>query len=796
MRSLLITLLLCLVHSTLDAQSQSATVSGHIVGTNAAPLSGVSVELTAANEPQPRAAVTDADGRFTFSAVAPGPYRITAAHPVMQTLVKDGLVLASGETATLSLAMQVAPQRERVDVSAPMPRTYGAERATTATRTAARVHDTPVAVQLVPRDVMDDQQVIAIKEAAKNVSSVLPSTYQFYEAYSIRGFDTGTDVYRNGLRQPSFADQQSVNVEQVEVLKGPAAVLYGRIQPGGMVNVATKRPQAARQTSVQQQVGSFDMFRTTVDTTGAVSKSGTLMYRLGLARQTNDSFVDFVTNESTFLAPMLTWRPGERFELNTELEYQRRTYVHFGTNGGGVPAIGNRPANLPRSTYLGDPSIAVNSPNTQDRDYRGFDWTYALGRSWKVKQRFGYTAVEYETAYAGARALNETTGDMTQTLQGAFQDRKSYATNLDLTGEVSTGAVRHQLLVGVDYYRLKQNYVGLGLSAVIVPLPSINIFNPAYGDNRATLAATPDNSFFVRKEYWTGVYFQDQMRIGRAWHLLLGGRYDDATHGTGSNSVIGGSLDTAWRNLALRNDTAFSPRVGVLYQPVPSVSLYANAVKSFGTNNGISASGAPFEPQQARQYEVGAKSEWFGGALTATAAVYEIVKTNMLTRDLDNPLFSIPIGEARSRGLEVDLSGRINDHLSLIGNLAVDSAVVTRDNNGLQGLTLPGVPFTSGSVWARYTASATGGFSAGSGIYLRDQRQGDPRNTYQLPGYARVDAMASYRFALAGSALTLQLNVQNLFDEVYFDHGGSGGTRLNTYYGDPRTVMGSVQLRF
>ena len=135
-----------------------------------------------------------------------------------------------------------------------------------------------------------------------------------------------------------------------------------------------------------------------------------------------------------------------------------------------------------------------------------------------------------------------------------FQDRKTYATNLDLTGKFNTAEIQHNVLLGVDYLRLKQNYYGLGLSGINIALPSIDIFNPVYPNSEAILNSTPDDSFFVRKEYWTGVYFQDQMAFAEKWHLLLGGRFDDANHGTGSDYRVGGNLNTAWSKLAMRHD--------------------------------------------------------------------------------------------------------------------------------------------------------------------------------------------------------------------------------------------------
>lgn len=687
-----------------------------------------------------------------------------------------------------------------VEVIAAPEKSYAAKDATSATKTDTPIHDTPVAIQVVPRVVMDDQQVINVKQAARNISSVMPSSYQFYEAYIIRGFDTGTNVYRNGLRQPSFADQQTANVEQVEILKGPAAVLYGRIEPGGLVNVVTKKPSATPYSSIQQQVGSWDFYRTTADATGPLNGDNTLLYRFNAAYQNNHSFVDYLDNENLFIAPSLTWRPSDKLEFNLDLEFQRKEYVHFGTNGGGVPAVGNHPADLKRSTYIGNPSISVKNPNEQDRDYLGFDWSFAFNDSWSLKHRLSYMDVDYTTHYAGARAFNETTGVLTQSLQGAFQNRRSLGTNLDLTGKFQTGDIQHNVLLGVDYFRLKQYYYGLGLGSTVVPITSINVFNPVYTDISSVVDTTPDNSYFVRKEYWRGFYFQDQMKFGDKWHLLLGGRYDDANHGTGNNSVIGGSIAGAWQRLAMRHDSAFSPRVGLLYQPIPAISLYGNYVESFGTNNGVDAAGKAHDPQEARQKEVGIKTEMLNGKLTTTLAAYEITKTNILTRDPNNLLVTIPIGEAQSRGIEFDVAGKIGDHWSIIGNMAITSTEVTKDNSAIniQGNRLAGVPLRSGSIWATYNGTSDNkGWSYGAGIFLVDQREGDGRNTYQLPGYGRVDAFLSYKFqALGAKTATAQFNLNNVLDKKYFDHGGSNNSRLNSYYGEPLNIMGSLRLEF
>ncbi|MGH8611813.1 MAG: TonB-dependent siderophore receptor [Gammaproteobacteria bacterium] len=254
-----------------------------------------------------------------------------------------------------------------------------------------------------------------------------------------------------------------------------------------------------------------------------------------------------------------------------------------------------------------------------------------------------------------------------------------------------------------------------------------------------------------------------------------------------------------------RRDQEFSPRVGILYQPWSWLGVYGNWAQSFGANNGISATGEAFPPQTGEQYEAGIKTHLFDERLTATLAFYHLTKANILTPDLGTPdLFdSIAIGEARSQGIEFDVSGQINDYLSLIGSYAFTDAKVTEDNSGFQGKRLANVPDHSGSLWLKYDVNGTlaeQGLSFGLGVFAAGQRDGDNENTFKLPGYARLDAAAAYRFKLGPTRVTAQLNVRNLLDKEYFDSAehtfSNSGPREAIYTGDPLTVLGSISVRY
>lgn len=237
--------------------------------------------------------------------------------------------------------------------------------------------------------------------------------------------------------------------------------------------------------------------------------------------------------------------------------------------------------------------------------------------------------------------------------------------------------------------------------------------------------------------------------------------------------------------------------MGLVYQPWPWLSLYGNYVESLGANNGRSASGEPFDPETAQQYEVGVKAELWEGRLFATLALFDLTKQNILTPDLStpDPTDSIAIGEVRSRGIELDAIGQIDEHLSLIAAYAYDDIEITKDNRGNQGHRLPAVPLHAGSLWARYDfdGDPTQGLNLGAGVYVRGQRQGDNANSFQLPGYARLDAFAAYRWKLGPSYLTAQVNVTNLLDKTYYDRSNN---RLNIHAGEPLTVLGSLRLEY
>lgn len=697
----------------------------------------------------------------------------------------------SGSAATLATVHVTGSSGHAAD--APYSRDYSIPDASTATKTDIAIMDTPVSIQVVPKAIMNDQQIIRIEDAlTRNVSGVQRAygTADMYESFIIRGFASDDQMYRNGFRR-SMGVYDPSNIEQLEVLKGPASVLYGRLQPGGMVNYVTKKALDAPYYSLQQQFGSYGEFRTTFDATGPLDQDKTLLYRFNGAFDTSDSFRDYVERERIFIAPTLTWRPNEQFEANLEIEKRHENYV----DDFGIPVSGNRPVNVRNSLFTGDPSITPEQDNTLVYA----DWSFKFNQDWAIKHKFQWDETDIvfgSVAPNGpVNADGHTLDRMTIT---GTSNRRSYATSLDLTGKFETWGLKHNVLLGGDYFFFNQDAPDnkFASSAWGDPINSgFDLNDPQYGTiDLAALNAMPANWFWRSRDDWYGVYFQDQITLWDKLHIMGGGRYDMAGYG----GFGGASWEDTKANFSMQHENHFSPRVGVVYQPWRWLSLYGNYVESFGSNNGRSAMGGTFAPQAAEQYEVGFKTEFFDQRLSSTVAFYHLTKTNILISDLStvDPWDQQALGKARSQGIEVDIKGQVTDNFSLVATYAYTDARVTEDNpraaGGLLGNRLLNVPEHQASLWGTY--QFTEQFKAGLGGVAVDTRAGDAANTYELPGYVRLDAMAAYAQPFGKSLLTAQININNVLDKDYYS--GSTTWLPTANVGAPISVLGSLKLEY
>lgn len=660
---------------------------------------------------------------------------------------------------------------------------YAVTSSTTATRTDTPLMHTPMSIQVVPRQVMDDQQAIRLEDVTKNVSGVQRGFGygDFAEQYHIRGFDSNFNTFRNGFRLGQYGFDIA-NLDRVEVLKGPAAALYGRVEPGGFVNQVLKRPLGNPYYSLQQQFGSYGLSRTTADLTGPLGTDGKIQYRLNGAYTNSNSFRD-VNLERGFVAPSLSWQPSVDTQINLSLEYQRQVSA----DDEGIPAIGNRPAPISRKTNFCDDEC-----RDQQRQAAVYlNWSHRFAGGWTVRNGFYTSWADNQVRELFNASLDADNRTLIQTPITYDIDYRRYSTYLEALGQFNWFGANHKVLAGMDFYKQVHNLrFRFGDTGTVTQ----DIFNPVRNvlDFKA-FERLGSNSFSPRHETWVGAYVQDQIAVGDQVHVLLGGRFDSADAKSGFSDVSIGAAQ--FENTHTQQ---FSPRMGLVYQPWPWLSLYGNYVEGLGSNNGgRSFDGRPFDPQRGKQYEAGLKTAFFDHRLTATLAFYHLTKQNILTADLDNPGFQVVLGEARSRGMEFDLAGNVTERLSLIATYAYTDARITQNNDGNVGHRVVQVPEHSGSVWAKY-AVIPQRLDTGAGLYLVGKREGDNENTFQLPGYGRIDMFAAYHWIVGTSRFTAQFNVYNLLDKQYYKSTNAfdGNPRAGILPGEALTVIGSIRAEF
>ncbi len=681
-------------------------------------------------------------------------------------------------------------------------RSYTADEASSATRIPIPIEDVPRSVETVTRQVIDDQKVIRMSDALRNVSGTsMPSTQGGRGGdFMIRGFRSDLNVFKNGFREDSTfaarAARDIANLQNIEVVKGPPSYLYGRADPGGVINQITKDPLRTPYYSGEMIFGSYNLYRPTIDIGGPLNDSRTLTYRLNGVYESAESYREGVKSERVFLAPTFGWEATSRDTFRLELEYlYDRSPIDRG-----LVAVGSGPANIPIGRFLGDPTKRgeINQGKATLQYLHQFNEMW----KWRTAVRMAVTSETYNSLESWF--MDDATGNLSL---AAFHIpslvQSNYMQN-EVHGLFSTGSVKHKLLAGVELGWEYSKQQVLSDSFDFANLNTINIYNPSYSFHNNRL----DSQFNgTTKNQIVGVYAGDQINLLENLKMNVGGRFDYFHQ---KQELNPNSFDST-SSTDGQTKNAFSPSIGIVYQPIKPISLFADFTQSFAPQSSISRSvtGQIFEPERGQQVEGGIKFQAYEGKLRATMAVFEIKKKHVLTADVSQGPgsgFSIATGEQRSKGFEFDIAGQVHPGLEIIGNYAYIDARVTQDNLFAIGSRLPNVPLNQGSIWAKYVfqEGVVKGFGAGLGMYAQSNRQGifqcqDPiqcQAPFNLAGFVRMDGALYYYKpeVFSGSNLLASLNFTNLLDQRYMT--GAQNFREIIYTGAPLTVIGSLKLEF
>ncbi|MYM22171.1 TonB-dependent siderophore receptor [Duganella sp. FT135W] len=702
----------------------------------------------------------------------------TKARPLVIAL---GIAFSSNASIAWSADATAPKELPTVFVHADADPGYQAAVAESTSRTAIPLKDLPASIQVVPHEVLRDRGVTRTDQLLDNVSGVLAeSNYGGNGAtfFNIRGFSENNGL-RDGFRNYGYLAFRDVqNIEQMEVFKGAAGALYGGVGAvGGYVNTVSKRPGPENFGEVGLTLGSYGLRRSTLDVNQGLDSG--LSVRLNGAYEKNSTFRDNAGYDSWSIAPAISWNNGRGTSLTllTEFNHLNRDGFDFG-----VPNLPNY-ATLSRIRYFGlrdgvYPGVAGDFAKN-DTEAATLIFEHALNAQWKVRAAAHYSHAHQLSQQSFPDSGSYTGGNLldVSVYSGANEASRQYSAQAELLGNFSTGAFRHSLLAGIDYGYLEQGGAGSAVSQF-----TLDLFNPNYVSS--FVAASASGPYHQAQGKDLGVYVQDLIDVTSQVKLHVGLRGDRFEN----RELLGGS------EVARGSQNAFSPRIGLVWQPTESTALFTDWSRSHAPNIAHGVTSSTYEAELSEQVEVGLKQELIKNRLNATLAAFDLKRTNILTSDPLDPTRQVLTGKQTSRGVEFDIAGSITPAWKLIAAYTYTDAFVKSDNSLPVGDALSNVPRHHASVWNTYEfqGAALKGLGVGAGIYYVGEREANLPNTYKLPGYVRTDASLSYQ---SGSWRT-QLNVINLFDRKYYTGGSASVFNYTLDPSRPLSAQLTVTYRF
>ncbi|MFQ4141256.1 TonB-dependent siderophore receptor [Chlorogloeopsis sp. ULAP02] len=651
---------------------------------------------------------------------------------------------------------------------------YRVPNTNTATRTDTPLRDIPQSIQVIPQQVLRDQRA-DVNSALLNSPSVRDAAPSNFDALRIqvRGFFSAPAldgiVSRVGGGVGANIGNDLTGIERIDVLLGPTSILFGSSSPGGTVNFVTKQPLRDPYYFVEATVGSFDFYRGEVDFSGPLDDDKKVLYRLNASYRDQGFFTEFSRTRNLVIAPVISFTLGENTNLSID-----GTYKNLSLDNGnlGLPAVGtilpNPNGQIPRDRITNEGNL-----NTiQGRI--GYKLEHKFSENWSVSNTFRYDSVDYTFNLTFPEGLTPDSRSQRRRNFNSSDLYDQYSMLTNVVGKFSTGSIQHQLLVGFDLGRYDSAFISTTRAA-----EPIDLFNPVYGLPIGAITSRTDISGTL---YELGILVQDQITFADNLKLLVGGRFDTFTQ-TDRDFLAG--TETS------QSGNAFSPRVGIVYQPIPPVSLYANYTKSFQPAIGRAFDGSVFQPTRGTQYEVGVKTD-INDRLSTTLALYDITQSNVLTSDPANLGFSVQTGEINSQGIELSLTGEILPGWNIFASYAYNDTRISNDNNpNLVGNRVQRTSPNNASLWTTYEFQQGNlqGLGLGLGLFYVGDRAGDNANSFTVPGYLTTDAAIFYKREQFRAAI----NIKNLFNVDYFEGVFS---RDRVFYGAPFTIQGTISWEF
>ncbi len=807
-------------------QGAFAEIRGQITDNNGNPIS----EATITVKGMKRAVRTKANGYFTLSELPSGETTIVV-HAIGYAAQQRTLKLTNKSYQGVDFVMQERSDAlPTVDVMGRREQSYKNSVSFVGTKTATALKDVPQSIGYVTKELVLDQGAITVNDVVKNISGV--NQYSAYNDFSIRGFrslgNLNSGNLLNGMRglTPLWRQSSLANIERVEVIKGPASALFGNAAPGGVVNRVTKKPLDVARRSVTLTAGSFNTSNVYGDFTGPLNEQKSLLYRLNLGYENTDGFRDLQGVRTFIVAPSFTYIFSDRTQLNADLTYNNN--MGNPDRGLSLPAKGDIFA-VPYYSSLGAASDYL-SENTLNLS---FALSHQLAKGLLFNSTYLYSSYvdrgEEHTTQHRYQLKGDGTEDPTK-VEMRFDKRYRHLTtnnfNNYLTWDVATGALKHKLLLGYDYFNTA---IAPGLSSLsasgyllkdgtvadkfdvknkdayklvngnpVTNVPSFDL-NSTVGNRiqdvtkyiYRTGAGNPNGQGNAIRTYSNGVYLQEQLHWGRL-QALLSARMEWFTDVTRDTKGVEKKT----------TQTAFIPRVGLVYALTPSTNVYASWIRGFEPQRvdvqSDPETGGPFDPMKSELWEVGAKGEYLNKRLSVTTSLFRIRKNNSLypAGDPVNPKLRVAVGEEVSRGVEFDVSGRILPYWSIMASYTYNVAEITKAAPGTKDLNVqrPGTPRHAANLWTKFIIPSGAlrnlGLGLGvNGVSRREGQVGRREATVAYPGYTLLNLALYYKVR----DMQLQLNWNNVLDKRYYI---GGLDRFRSFPGAPSNINLTATYRF
>jgi catecholate siderophore receptor len=779
-------LILCAVNSF----GQTYCFKGTVKDANNALIADATVLIKNAKGKIIERTVSNKDGEFSLECVADGEYFLTISKEGMSP-IEQKINLSRDNSKSTEVVLQAQNINETVTVN--IEPDFVSTTSETATKTSTPLRDIPQSVEVVNRKILDSQAVLSLKDAMQNVTAVSVAQGEGRrDQFFIRGFSAVGDQFIDGVRDDALYYRDLSNIEQVEVVKGPSAVLFGRGSSGGIINRTTKKPNVfGRIGSAETNFGSYGLKRGSFDFGNPIVKEK-LAFRAVGAYESEGNFRQYFSEKRYNFAPSLAWKPTDKTDVTFQFEYLNDER----TPDRGIPSFRSNPLNVPISTYYGYPELDKIRSRVSSQAVR---LEHQLSQTWLARnifRRIGTATDFYNTSPNGICLMNTAGTSCSTTIASTISETDSrlrvlrqqyngqirqtnYFNQSEILGVFNTFGIQHNVLFGVELgSQGRGNLTFRNSTSAPVTFLNPNLTQPV---NNAIPTTYND---FTAKVF--GVYVQDQISFNKNWKALVGVRYDNYKQSV--DDFLATNVDLS------RTDKQFSPRFGLVYQPNDWLSFYGSFSRSFqpsGENLSLTANASELKPELTRNYEAGVKATIQPWRLSSTLSVFRLNRNNIKTTDPLNSAKLILVGEQQTDGIEFTIAGSPLRNLDFMAGYALLDAKITKSNTVSNGVLLEGkfaqlTPRNSGNLWLNYQLPK--GFRLGFGGFTRSQTFTSANNLVKLSGYTRFDASIGWR---SERHYEISFNLKNIANKKYFETS-NGDNNIMT--GSP--INGSVTLRY